>query len=422
MKKRFLAIVVAALACCLLSPASSRAEFVIGGTESGWQLSTNGIVDVFATYKTTSAAPGGDRFLTLLGGGASNSQNFDVTVGLLPSVVGFTVKAPTMNGIDSSVHIGIYPSIQNKTKNRFETSPNIDFREIYYKAKGNFGELLAGRALNLYQSKNILTDMTLLTAGVVPAPGTTTTLGHIGYGYLYTDFGPQLRYTTPSFAGANFALSVNEPYDVSSQGGDKTSTPRVEAEISYATILGGGATLQGWLDGLYQSATMTATGLEGHHVHSLGGAAGVEGGFHGISLLASGYYGEGLGMISAQDGSAFTTNDANNNPMFLSATDAVGKERTQFGFLVQATYQLLPSTKVGVNYGQNSQLASDNDEATNYAGGIPMKRQEAATAMVAYNLTKSIQFVGEYSYAQNKWMDGATQHSNSFDIGTMYYW
>jgi hypothetical protein len=404
----------------------ARADFVIGGTQSGWQLSTNGIVDVFATYKTTSAAPGGDRFLTLLGGGASNSQNFDVTVGLLPSVVGFTVKAPTMNGIDSSVHIGIYPSIQNKTKNRFETSPNIDFREIYYKAKGNFGELLAGRAINLYQSKNILTDMTLLTAGVVPAPGTTTTLGHIGYGYLYTDFGPQLRYTTPSFAGANFALSVNEPYDVSSQGGDKTSTPRVEAEISYATILGGGATLQGWLDGLYQSATMTVGSLDGHHVHSAGGAAGVEGGFHGISLLASGYYGEGLGMISAQDGSAFTTTmrdaDGNITKQFGSPTDAVGKERTQFGFLVQATYQLLPSTKVGVNYGQNSQLASDNDEATNYTGGIPMKRQEAATAMVAYNLTKSIQFVGEYSYAQNKWYDGNTQHSHSFDIGTMYYW
>ena len=201
MKKSAISYLILGLILALSQAVPARAEFVIGGTQSGWQLSTNGIVDVFATYKTTSAAPGGDRFLTLLGGGASNSQNFDVTVGLLPSVVGFTVKAPTMNGIDSSVHIGIYPSIQNKTKNRFETSPNIDFREIYYKAKGNFGELLAGRALNLYQSKNILTDMTLLTAGVVPAPGTTTTLGHIGYGYLYTDFGPQLRYTTPSFTG-----------------------------------------------------------------------------------------------------------------------------------------------------------------------------------------------------------------------------
>jgi hypothetical protein len=412
MKKSFLVIVAATLACCLLSPSSSRAEFVIGGTPSGWQLSTNGIVDVFATYKTTSSLPSGDRFVSLLGNDASNYQHFDIQVGLLPSVVGFTIKAPTMNGIESSAHIGIYPSIQNTTSNRFETNPNIDFREIYYTAKGNFGEILAGRALNLYQSKNILTDMTLLTAGVVPIPGTTTTLGHIGYGYLYTNFGPQLRYTTPDFKGAKFALSVGEPYDVSSQGGDKTNTPRFEAEISYATVLTNGTTLQGWLDGLYQSATMTAGSLDGHHVHSAGGAAGVEGGFHGISLLASGYYGEGLGMISAQDGSAF-----GNSP-----TDAVGQERTEFGFLLQATYQLLPSTKIGVNYGQNRQLATDNDEETNYAGSIPMKRQEAATAMVAYNLTKSIQFVGEYSYAQNKWYDGSTQQSNNFNIGTMYYW
>ena len=412
MKKSAISYLILGLILALSQAVPARADFVIGGTQSGWQLSTNGIVDVFTTYKTTSTLPGGDRFVSLLGNDPSNYQHFDITVGLLPSVVGFTVKAPTMDGIESSAHIGIYPSIQNKTSNRFETNPNIDFREIYYTAKGNFGELLAGRALNLYQGKNILTDMTLLTAGVVPIPGTTTTLGHIGYGYLYTNFGPQLRYTTPDFKGLKAALSVNEPYDVSSQGGDKTNTPRVEAELSYATVFANGTTFQGWLDGLYQSATMTAGSLDGHHVHSAGGAAGIEGGFHGISLLASGYYGEGLGMISAQDGSAF-----GNSP-----TDAVGKERTEYGFLLQATYQLLSNTKVGVNYGQNSQLASDNDEATNYAGGIPMKRQEAATAMVAYNLTKSIQFVGEYSYAQNKWMDGATQHSNNFNIGTMYYW
>src|SRR5512146_2819513 len=167
---------------------SAQAAFVIGG-ENGWSLSTDGIVNVFGDYRTTSQLPAGNRFISFLG---NNDQNFGVETGLLPSVFGFTVKAPTVNGIDSSVRIGIYPSIQNKSQDsRFDTSPNIDFREIYYTAKGKYGELLAGRALNLYQGKNILTDMTLLTAGVVPGPATTTTLGHIGYGYLYTDFGPQ---------------------------------------------------------------------------------------------------------------------------------------------------------------------------------------------------------------------------------------
>src|SRR6266545_3455136 len=238
MKKVRNGILLIALTGGAVRPAA--AAFVVGG-ENGWQFSTDGIVDVFADYRTTGQLPTGSRFISFLG---SNDQNFGVEVGLLPSVVAFNVKAPTVNGVDSTVRIGIYPSIQNKSQNtRFETNPNIDFREIYYTAKGKYGELLAGRALNLYQGKNILTDMTLLTAGVVPGPATTTTLGHIGYGYLYTNFGPQLRYTTPDLNGIKVAVSVNEPYKISADTA-KTPTPRIESEVSYATVLKGGSTFQ----------------------------------------------------------------------------------------------------------------------------------------------------------------------------------
>ncbi|HEY6874558.1 MAG TPA: hypothetical protein VI298_17700 [Geobacteraceae bacterium] len=408
---------VAALLLALTALPSAEAAFVIGG-ENGWQFSTDGIVDVFATYRTTSPAPAGDRFISLIG---DNDQNFEVRVGLLPSVVAFNVKAPTVNGVDSAVRVGIYPSIQNKSEaSRFDTSPNIDFRELYYTAKGRYGELLAGRALNLYQGKNILTDMTLLTAGVVPVSGTATTLGHIGYGYLYTNFGPQIRYTTPDLNGVKVALSVNEPYKVSSFTA-KTNVPRIESEISYATVFNGGYTFQAWLSGLVQTATRSTTFVDankvtqitprpGAHNKSLGGAAGAEVGFKGIDLLASGYYGEGLGMISAQDGDLFGS----------SSTDGAGNERTHWGFLTQATYMLTPTVKVGANYGQTRQDKTDFDRT---AGAfIPMKKQEAAVAMVAYNFNKFTQFIAEYTYAQNTWHDGATQHSNSLALGTMFYW
>jgi hypothetical protein len=420
--KRRIALLAAMILTATAVPAA-HAAFVIGG-ENGWQLSTDGIVNVFADYRTTSPVPAGDRFISFLG---DKDQNFGVEVGLLPSVVAFNVKAPTVNGVDSSVRVGIYPSIQNRSQNtRFETNPNIDFREIYYTAKGTYGELLAGRALNLYQSKNILTDMTLLTAGVVPGPATTTTLGHIGYGYLYTNFGPQIRYTTPEMSGVKVALSVGEPYKVSSDTA-KTNTPRIETEISYATVLSGGTTVQAWASGLYQSATrrdtdvFKADGVTLDHVvarkgaqnHSLGGAAGVGVGIGGVDLLASGYVGEGLGMISAQDGDAFGS----------SSTDAAGEERTHFGFLAQATYKLTPDIKIGANYGQNRQAESNDDKTKRGSGAfVPMKKQEAAVAMVTYNLNKFIQFIAEYSYAQNTWHDGATQHSNSVALGTLFYW
>jgi predicted porin len=409
MKKSTIGTMLVGIA--LATAGHAEAAFVIGG-ENGWQLSTDGIVDVFSDYRSANSVPTGNRFGSFLG---NNDQNFGVEVGLLPSVVAFNVKAPTVNGVDSTVRIGIYPSIQNKSQDsRFDTSPNIDFRELYYTAKGKYGELLAGRALNLYQGKNILTDMTLLTAGVVPGPGTTTTLGHIGYGYLYTNFGPQIRYTTPDLNGVKVALSVGEPYKITAASA-KTPSPRIETEISYATVLGGGSTFQAWGSGLYQSATRsTGVPRPGADNYSIGGAAGAEVGFKGVDLMASGYYGEGLGMISAQDGASLE------GALGSSAVDASGHERTQWGFLAQATYMLTPTVKIGANYGQSRQEKSDFDKTS--SAFVPMKKQEAAVAMVTYNFNKFTQFIVEYAYAQNTWHDDATQHSNSVDIGTMFYW
>jgi hypothetical protein len=428
--KRFKAVATGAAIMTLSTLGSANAAFVIGG-ENGWQLSTDGIVDVFDTYMSASAKPGGNRSVSFLNGGPGQYQANEVTVGLLPSVVAFNVKAPTVNGVESSVRIGIYPSIQNSSSggagvnNRFNTSPNIDFREIFYTAKGQYGEILAGRALNLYQGKSILNDMTLLTAGVVPAPGTTTTLGHIGYGYLYTNFSAQLRYTTPDFSGLKVSFELGEPYMVSAQTA-KTPMPRFETEISYATTLGKDNNLQAWLSGLYQGATRgddpLTTPRPGGYERSVGGDAGVTLGIGGVQLHASTYVGEGLGMISTQDGglAAGALGGTNSN-----AVDGSGCNRTQFGFLAQATYQLNPEWKLGVNYGQNRQIETDYDKSkrsTYTVYGVPMFKQEAVDAMVVYNLTKFIQFVAEYAYAQNTWADSATQHSNSISFGTMYYW
>jgi hypothetical protein len=414
--KKSIVLAVGLLAAVSLSfskPCS--AAFVIGG-ENGWQLSTDGIVDVFATYATTTPTPAGDRALSLLsagGAGSGQDQRFGVGVGLLPSVIALNVKAPTTAGVDSSVRVGIYPNIQNKSGTRFDTSPNIDFREFFYTAKGAYGELLAGRALNLYQGKNILNDMTLLTSGTIPGTAFRggTTLGHIGYGYLYTNFGPQIRYTTPDLAGVKVALEIAEPYKISSDTG-KTNSPRVEAEISYAKTFGS-TSVQSWLSGLYQAAPRSdaATARPGKDNQSIGGAGGASVGISGLNLMGSGYVGRGLGMLSVQDGPL-------DGLIGSTAVDANGKERLAYGYLLQATYQLTPSFKLGANYGTTRQEKNDNEPA----GPSIMKNQESAVIMLAYNLNKFTQFVAEYIYAQNTWMDGAKQHSNQFALGTMFYW
>ncbi|HEY3309959.1 MAG TPA: hypothetical protein VGJ93_16015 [Desulfuromonadaceae bacterium] len=409
MKKMSLGIFLLLLILAAVTP--SQAAFVVGGA-NGWQLSTDGMVNVFSTYVSTSPAPQ-NVGLNLLGGGNGYTQAFAVRTGLLPSVVAFNIKAPTTNGVESNVRIGIYPQIQNSGDSRFDTKPNIDFREIFYTAKGTYGELLAGRALNLYQGKNILTDMTLVTAGVVGAPGGGTTLGHIGYGYLYTNFGAQLRYTTPDMGGAKLAVSVNDPYAISAST-DRRNVPRIESELSYGTSFNGG-NLQTWISGMYQRVTRSDAAVvrPGKQNESIGGAGGVEVGYGAADFLVSGYGGKGLGMVSVQDGDTFGAG--------ATSVDAAGSERRHWGFLTQATYKLTPVVKVGVNYGQSRQEETDYD-AGNRGTIAQIKKQEAAVGVVTYNLNEFIQFIAEYTYAQNTWHNDAKQHSNMFALGTILHW
>ena len=100
-----------------------------------------------------------------------------IRTGLLPSIFAFNVKSPTINGVDYGARIGLYPQIQNTgTRTGFGpirfglfsggSVPRFDIREVFMTADGCFGQVLAGRALNLFEGKNILTDMTLIGVGV----------------------------------------------------------------------------------------------------------------------------------------------------------------------------------------------------------------------------------------------------------------
>jgi predicted porin len=406
MKK--LASLVAALLLALTAIPSAEAAFVIGG-ENGWQFSTDGFLNVFGVYQATEKRPAPG----LIGGilqdptvnGDQAQQQFRVRTGLLPVGVGFNIKAPTTNGVDYAVRLGIYPQVQNNGGSRTDISPNIDFREINLTAEGKFGQVLAGRAINLYQAKNILTDMTLFGAGVVGPVNSGPTMGHIGYGYLYPNFGSQFRYTTPDLSGVKVAVSVNDTNDIGAA--TKRNIPRIESEVSYATTFTGGKLLA-WVSGLYQTATFEqfqGVGVTpvrpGGHATSLGGAGGVEVGLGGLDMLVSGYGGQALGMLGMQGG---------------DATDAIGKERKNWGFLAQTTYMLTPTLKLGVNYGQSNAIATANDTGNN------IKTQQAAVGALTYNINKFTQIIGEYTWAQDKWHNGLHQNSNMVALGTFFYW
>uniref|UniRef100_A0A831UJ61 Outer membrane channel n=1 Tax=Geobacter metallireducens TaxID=28232 RepID=A0A831UJ61_GEOME len=416
--------IVAAVLLGGLSAGTAQAGFVVGG-ENGWQFTTDGFINVFGTYEMIEKKPDGVTGGNLNGDlpTGQSSQQFRVRTGLLPVGIGFNIKSPTIKEVDYAVRLGLYPQVQNNGGSRTDLAPNIDFREIYFTADGKFGQFLAGRAINLYQSKNILTDMCLFGVGVVGPVPSGPTMGHIGYGYLYPNFGAQFRYTTPDMDGVKVAFSVNDTNDIGAA--TKRNIPRLEAEVSYATTFEGGK-MQAWLEGLYQTAGFSSSPTvvparvnpdgtttpqttvpairSGGHATSVGGAIGGQVFLGGLELLASGYGGRALGMLGMQG---------------ADATDAAGKERYNWGFLAQTTYQLNPEWKIGVNYGQSRAEETDQDKADALSH---IKMQQAAVGMVTYSINKNWQVMAEYTWAQDKWFNGATQDGNMIAVGTFFYW
>ena len=74
---------------------------------------------------------------------------------------------------------------------------------------------------------------------------------------------------------------------------------------------------------------------------------------------------------------------------------------------------------LGVNYGQSRQNESDADKTT---ATSPIEIQGAATVSLTYAFNSFTKFTGEYTNAKNTWMDGATQKSNQFALGSTFFW
>jgi hypothetical protein len=395
-------------ALLLVATTPAKAAFVVGG-ENGWQMSYDGMINVFMVYDAKSQLEykNGD---VKAASPYSELQSFRIRTGLLPSIFAFNVKSPTIDGVDYAARIGLYPEIQN-SGTRIGLGPgtggdltsggtSIDIREVFFTADGKFGQFLIGRALNLYEGKNILTDMTLIGNGVpLNMTGGGVDLGHIGYGYTYTSFGPQFRYTTPDFSGFKAAVMIGDPSRI---GGAQTiNQPRFETELSYVKDFGS-AKISTWLAGLYQEAKFNVTA---HKVSSIGGAGGVQAWIGPVELLLSGFGGQAIGMTLTQDDG--------------SALDAAGKERTSYGGLVHATYTI-GAAKLGAQYGINYADRTDRDHRTVDFDGI--KSKQAVTGGCYYSINKYLTLVGEYTWARDSYYDSSRQTQNIVSLGTVFTW
>ena len=180
--------------------------------------------------------------------------------GLLPAFAVFDAKGKEEN-VDLGVHFGFAPQIE--TGGHYASffgsqaaGAQIDMRQVYLTAGGTWGQLLMGKELGLFQRGNILNDMTLLGVGV-GGGGRGTALGRIGYGYLYTDFRPQLTYSTPG--GRSTSLSIGLFEGLGAAAFSQLELPRVEGEFAYNGKSGEKTNFKLFINGAAQTAKDPAT-------------------------------------------------------------------------------------------------------------------------------------------------------------------
>ncbi|EIJ44298.1 hypothetical protein BegalDRAFT_3488 [Beggiatoa alba B18LD] len=386
---------VVTVSCLLALAPISHAEIALGGN-NGWEFSTDGSINGFLVNESSDAVPENTA-----GGNISGEDSTRVRTGLLPAVLGFNIRSPMIDGIRGNARIGLYPQIQNAgTKNQFGSQ--IDLREAFFRVEGNFGEVLVGRALNLFQAKNLLTDMTLYGVGVQGGVnGGGTTLGRIGYGYIYSNFNAQMRYTTPNMSGLQFSGSIVDPSQIKGDvAATETDMPAFEGELSYASTFGTNK-VQAWLSGLWQEASFTTGGDVSARGIAIGAQFAMDNGFE---FLASGYTGQALGSTLMLDSDSL---------------DSAGEERDNDGFIVQAAYTM-NSTKLALNYGESN---ADETDADRLSGVRHISKQSSTTVGVYHDVNKWLKVVTEYTRADNEWYgEGSDQSADVISVGAFFLW
>jgi hypothetical protein len=357
---------------------------------NGWTFSFAGNVNAFAIYETqdadgATAAPGG-----LVGAGEAKGSS--IRTGLLPAFAVFDAKGKE-GETDLGVHFGFAPQIQCGGQAHDCFGAQIDMRQVFLTVGGTWGQILAGREIGLYNRQNILTDQTLFGIGATGGiNGGGTTLGRIGWGYIYPNFVAQITYTTPAGRPTQLSIGIFQPSSLSGDAGavyDETQVPRLEAE----GVWKGGNNMV-WLNGTVQNAKSTDPFFdESKTAVGVGGGAKV--GTAQFSLTGSGYWGKGIGTTLQFNGINSGGDVAGGALDGLGVGDD-GELRDSYGFIGQITITPANSkVTLAGSYGSSYLKATDDEadfktENTLISGGI------------YYQATKSLKVVGEGNFAWTK--------------------
>src|SRR5881396_1126065 len=397
MKLKEISLAVAA-ALALGSASAVHAE--IGLKAGAWDLSFSGNVNGFLTRNScdNSAA-------TVNGGLACNNagglKEAAIESGLLPSALVFSGKS-SQSGWDIGVTIGFYPGLNDggtAGKTGLSTS-TIDLRQNFLTfGDKTIGTIKVGKDIGLFGSDAILADMTLLGVGSAGAfGGGNTTLGRIGVGYIYTDWIPQISYSSPKYGGFQYSAGVFQGVDVVPSASTPVNSakltqheqPGLQAKASYEWK--GPVNGKAWVSGLSQKvkARATDTAPAGSSVSGQAFDLGAKLNVADFEGVLYAYSADGIGTTAIGFDAA-------------AVVGATLEKRKSKGGYVQGTYKF-GKLKPGISYGESKLDLASNESAATLAGGSLVKSNKSAVFGLYYSLTQSLNLVGEYikTTAQNQ--------------------
>jgi hypothetical protein len=413
MKKRVslkLALFLGLAICTMLTTAllGLSTDAVAASWDAGdWKVSMGGNINAFYVHTMCDEDDLGAGGGTLSGLACAGcvDENGDTTDygsvqnGLLPASLNFSA-ATNQEGWDISGNVNVYYGIvsagadednkggQNADALKFST---VDARQVYLTfGKKELGTFKMGRDFGLFAFDAIINDMSLLGVGagfVASDPGHTT-LGGLGFGYVYTDRLAQINYATPNWAGFQATLGIFQGFD--GNGANSADTPGLHGKVSYSWD----AVVKGMVSATYLSQAVITDAGTSEDIQGMDVLAKVS--IADFSLL--GYYFTAEGMSSlAIGGLVFPGFDA-----------ATGAPEEVSGYMAQATYAI-GKVRFGVNWAQNEQEKVTEVE------------NKKMTFGVYYNLTPALTILTEYSDQESELIGTGTDASSNYTLGAILF-
>ena len=425
-----------------LSATAANAGIIIPAGD--WTVDIGGNVNMYTSWaKNTS---GSTKAITggLVGAASQNTTN-SFGNGLLPNFL--SVSGSTrQNDLDVGFTISLQPgSANNSALSQVNTQTvtggangGLNNRQAFITfGDKSWGSVKIGKDLGIFASDAILNDITLLgVGGGYAGSAGNTSLGRIGFGYIYADWKPQIAYTTPNYNGLQATVGISQAFRSAgnlsptyqdyawtySDVAQNNANVAYEGKASYS-FAANGVDGKIWVSGIAQhvgALDVTATNVGGSSTvfgHTSNDDPTAYAADIGAKVVVSGfdlsgyfYGGSGLGTT----GQFLNGYGANLNSQAAAARDS-------YGGYVQAKYTLPTKTIAALSWGESRLDLSDGETNLASQSGTLVKSNEQWNAMLIQPLTKHLNLVAEYSNQRSENHRGDKNERNVGSLGAILF-